>query len=120
MPESKSGALANLATPQWFKWFKFMQRVTLEPPRDESAHRAGQLAQHALSLGLRRELCKHTRPRSRHPRLRPPRAQPREVRRNLRAALHGHRFEIVPAQAGEKGRYFESFRITCQRVIAEN
>jgi hypothetical protein len=81
-----------------------MQRVPLEPPRDKSAHRAGQLAEHALRLRLRPELCEHARPRSRHPRLRAPLAQPREVRRNLRAALHGHGFEIVPAQAGEKGR----------------
>ena len=98
-----------------------IKRVALQPPRDKSAHRGGQLAQHRLcALSLRRELCKHARPRSRHPRLRAPRAQPREVRRDLRAALHGHGFEIVPAQAGEKGRYFESFRITCQRVIAEH
>src|SRR3970282_497319 len=116
MPESKSGALTNLATPQWFK---FTKRMPLAPPRDKSAPRAGQLAEHALRLCLRREFCKHARPRSGHPRLRPPRAQPREVRRNLRAAPHGRGFEIVPAQAGEKGRYFESFRITCQRVIGE-
>jgi len=32
-----------LATPQWFK---FTKRMALEPPRDKSAHRAGQLAEH--------------------------------------------------------------------------
>src|SRR6185312_14042838 len=84
MPESKSGALTNLATPLRPRPFgmRMLQllakRVVLEPARDESVHRRGQLVDHALRGFPRLERGENAAARAGHPGMRAP-PQPIEV-----------------------------------------
>src|SRR3954447_26970901 len=93
-----------------------MQRMTLEPPRHESAHPRRQLGVDRDRFGLRCELGEETRSGARHASLRASTTKPRELRAHLGVSGAHDRFEVVPSLPREKGRYFECFGLPCQRV----
>src|SRR5258708_21029257 len=125
MPESKSGALTSLATPRWGhtapsnRLRPGVQRVFVQPLRPEAADPPWQLALKGERFGFGPEFCEHARPGTRHARLRAAVLEPRELRCYRGIASGYDRFQIVRPLAREKGRYFEWFRIACQRLVGE-
>src|SRR5258708_14234160 len=125
MPESKSGALARLAPPQWGHTSQsnllcpVVEGVFGQPLRDEASHPPWQLALKGWRFGFGPEFCEHARPGTRHARLRAAVLEPRELRCYRGIASGYDRFQIVRPLAREKGRYFEWFRIACQRLVGE-
>ena len=127
MPESKSGALTNLATPQVRVRLResidpVAERVPLQPPRDEPAHRAAAVPPSVARASACEANSANTQapdPVMRACGQRP--LQPREMRRHLgaSAATRPAPGRLRPCP-GEKGRYFERFRISCQFRIGEN
>src|SRR4051812_24934811 len=93
-----------------------MERMTVEPSRHESAHPVRQLGVDRDRFGLRRELIEETRSGARHTRLRASLSKPRELRAHLGVLGAHDPFEVVPSLPREKGRYFECFRLPCQRA----
>src|SRR6266852_4604105 len=128
MPESKSGALTSLATPQLISGRSIftlssisirpvIQRMALKPLRHESAHSPRHLGLSGARVGFCLEFGEHARSGARHARLRALRPQPRKLRCHLGVAGDDERLEIVRSLPREKGRYFESFRRACQRAF---
>src|SRR6266849_3653620 len=128
MPESKSGALTSLATPQLISGRSIftlssisirpvIQRMALKPLRHESAHFPRHLGLSGARVGFCLEFGEHARSGARHARLRALRPQPRKLRCHLGVAGDDERLEIVRSLPREKGRYFESFRRACQRAF---
>src|SRR5258706_15363713 len=97
-----------------------VQRESLKPARHEPFHVSGQLGLRRASFRFRAELCEHARPRSCHARLRIALSPPRAMRCNFGKAGADDRLEIVVSVSREKGRYFESFSIPCQRAGTED
>src|SRR5258708_29433535 len=125
MPESKSGALTRCGTPEWGHPSQSdllcpgVQRVFVQPLRPEAAHPPWQLALKGERFGCGPGFCEHARPGTRHARLRAAVLEPRELRCYRGIASGYDRFQIVRPLAREKGRYFEWFRIACQRLVGE-
>ena len=119
MAESKSAALTNLATPQSVVQPVRGERMPIQSADRDAAPRPGNLRCDHACLALRPERREHARSRPAHPRI-PERLQPAERLSDLRVAPARLRLEIVRASACEKGRNFERFRISCQRVRRED
>src|SRR5258708_17879023 len=125
MPESKSGALARLAPPQWGHTSQsnllcpVVQRVFVQPLRHEAAHPPWQLALKGERFGFGPEFCEHARPGTRHARLRAAVLEPRELRCYRGIASGYDRFQIGRPLPRENRLYFEWFRIACQRLVGE-
>src|SRR4029079_11711896 len=122
MAESKSAALTSLATPQLSRTLltglrnPVMERMTVQSPRHESTHARRQLGVDRDCFGLRCELGEEARSGARHARLRAVFPQPRELRSYLGVAAGHDPLKVVRSEPREKGRYFECFRLPCQRV----
>jgi len=89
--------------------------MAVQPARDESAHLGRQLGEDRGGLGFGRKFGEETCSGARHPRLRAPAPEPRKLRCHHRVASDDHGFEIVRSLPWEKGRYCQSFGLSCQR-----
>ena len=98
------------------------QRVPLQSPRDESAHR--RRATLASTARASASVANSANTHAPEPVMRACGRRCRshcEVRRDLRIALqHDRPRDRSRPSPAEKGRYFERFRISCQCVSAEN
>src|SRR6187455_3042187 len=121
MPESKSGALDQLGDApsenQSLLVSKVVQRVTLQPPRDEAPHGRRQFLVQGFRILLPRKFAEHAGARSRHARPWTAFSQPRKMLRDFGISAHRDGLEIIAALTRQKGRYFERFRIPCQRRV---
>ena len=146
MPESKSGALTSLATPQMFRRTcepsaasktqcgesrpsvmgqgtgsikPFTQRVPIQPFCHKSLHSARTLPKHLLCRLLRIEGGKHTGSGPRHCR-RPKPPQPFHMPRHFGVPPAYDRFKIVATRPRRKAQYFDWTRIPCQFRVAKH
>src|SRR5258706_1874073 len=117
MPESKSGALTNLATPQCEASIRqVVERVLLEALRHEPAHCLRQLRLQGPRFAFALQPGENAGPGTCHARLRTTAFQPRETRRYLGVPAHYDRLKIVVSLPRKKGRYCESFPPGSQRI----
>src|SRR3954470_5852666 len=101
MPESKSGALTSLATPQWSHFpalrigslfCPFVERMPVQSARHEAAHVLRQLRLEGERFGFGPEFCEKARPGTCHPRTLNAFSKPRQVCRYVGESAAHDRF----------------------------